>query len=123
MPATAMISSLSPVSPEMPTAPSNSISCIPDQYTAGIRHKTAATRGHDGGKKIRVLRGPLHHGARAPTHTECAIGFADRNLGSNDTRAIFAFGADNVTAVVEHELRLRHLFVFTSLLQRGIDDA
>src|SRR4029077_8553152 len=106
-----------------PNRAEHMVASIADQHAAGIGHHPAAARGHDGSEKVRVLRGTLHHGARAPAHTQRPIGFADGNFKSDDSRTIFAFGTDEMAAAIEHYDGLRHLLEFTRLQQCGVDNA
>jgi hypothetical protein len=120
MPAMAHASSLSEVSPEMPTAPTTSpapllISTPPGLVT--MRPPlAAASMVKNCGVRARGKR------ARAEAHAERAPGFAEGDVEAQEARLVLALERNEVPTGIEHGDRERRAIGIAALLERGVDD-
>ena len=122
MPAMAQISSLSAVSPEMPTAPMTSPSASRISTPAGIADHAAAAHRRQHGEELRRVGRALGERARAEAHAERAPGFAEGDVEAQDSRLVLALEGDEMPAGIEHRDRERLEFLVAAGLEGDVDD-
>ncbi len=122
MPATAHISSLSEVSPEMPQAPTmvpeaSLISTPPGLVT--MRPPLAAASMV---KNCGVFAARLAKRARAETHAERAPGFAESDVEPQNAGFVLALERDEMAAGIEHGDGERREIAVAGFFQGDVDD-
>src|SRR3954469_25622722 len=103
MAATAQASSLSDVSPLMPTAPTRSPSGVRIRTPPGTGHDPALGERVDSVYEVGLLLRPLEDRAGAHAERQCAIGFSMRDLSPQQARSILDEGGLQAAAGIEED--------------------
>ncbi len=105
IPAIAQSSSLSEVSPEIPTAPMTAPPASRIKHAARIgNHASAACRGERGEEHRRLL-GALEQRARPEAHAERAPGLSECDIEPQNARLVLALERDQMPAGIQHRDR------------------
>ena len=102
MPAMAQSSSLSPTSPETPTAPMMLLLCPRTSTRAWRRNYASLAGDRESGNKGWVFLSSLRKFSCPEAHSERAPSLAVGNIKSEETGTVLSFESDSVATCVQH---------------------
>src|SRR5690242_7356701 len=95
---------------------------VADEDAARDGNETAVGGGGQRAHEVRTIGEPIAQRPARLTHAERAPRLADRDVGTEDARAVLALERDELTAGVEHGDGQRHHGVLSSGRERRLDD-